>query len=156
MGVNATLIVQMITFAVFVWFTLKFVWPPIHKAMSDREARIADGLAAADKGEKALAEAEAKREEELAQARAQAQEILTAANRQASQIVEEAQTKARTDAERIRKSAEEEAEREAEKAREALRKRVGELAVLGAARVVKREVDAAKHAEVLDEVASQL
>lgn len=113
MGVNATLIVQMITFMVFVWFTLKFVWPPIHKAMSDREARIADGLAAADKGEKALAEAEAKREEELAQARAQAQEILTAANRQASQIVEEAQTKARTDAERIRKSAEEESEREA-------------------------------------------
>ena len=156
MGVNATLIVRMITFAVFVWFTLKFVWPPIHKAMSEREARIADGLAAADKGQKALAEAQTKRDEELAQARAQAQEILSAANRQASQIVEDAQSKARTEAERIRKSAEEEAEREAEKAREALRKRVGELAVLGAARVVKREIDASKHAEVLDEVAGQL
>lgn len=156
MGINATLFGQMITFTVFVWFTMKFVWPPIQKAMSDREARISDGLAAADKGQKALAEAETKREEELAQARAQAQEVLTAANRQASQIVEDAQAKARTEAERIRQNAEDEAQREIDKAREALRKRVGELAVLGAARVVKREIDASKHAEVLDEVAGQL
>lgn len=156
MGVNATLIVQVITFAVFVWFTLKFVWPPIMQAMREREARIADGLAAADKGNKSLEEAEAEKARTLQEARNQAQDILTNANRQASQVVEKAQAKAQSEAERIRSDAHQEAEREIEKAREALRKQVGDLAVLGAARIVKREIDASKHAEVLSEVAAQL
>lgn len=156
MGINATLIVQVITFAVFVWFTLKFVWPPIHQAMSEREARIADGLAAAEKGKQALAAAQETRDKELADVRAQAQEILGAANKQAAQVVEKAQARAREEAERIRAAAHEEGEREIAKAREELRRRVGDLAVLGAARIVKREVDAARHADVLAEVAEQL
>lgn len=156
MDLNATLIFQSLAFLLFVAFTWKYVWPPILQAMQDREARIADGLAAAEKGNKALQEAEVERERELSKARAQAQDIVSAANRQASQVVEQAQAKAQTEAERIRAAAQEEAEREIAKAREELRRRVGDLAVLGAARIVKREVDAAKHADVLAEVAEQL
>lgn len=156
MGINATLIVQMITFGLFVWFTLKFIWPPIEKAMRDREARIADGLAAADKGEKALADAEQTRKRELDKARSEAQDILAAANKQASQLVEQARATAQSEAERIRSAAHAETEQEIAKAREALRKQVGDLAVLGAARIVRREIDAARHADVLSEVAEQL
>lgn len=156
MNINATLIFQSIAFLLFVAFTWKYVWPPILQAMRDREARIAAGLAAADKGNKALADAETERERMLGEARRQAQDILAAANKQASQVVEQAQEKARSEAARIRESAESEAEREINKAREELRKQVGDLAVLGAARIVRREIDAAKHADLISEVAAQL
>lgn len=156
MGINATLFGQMGTFIVFVWFTMKFVWPPLQQAMQARQEKIAEGLASAEKGEKALVEAKQERDKALADARAEAQEVLAAANKQASQIVEEAQAKAQAEAERIRANASADNEREIAKARDALRKQVGDLAVLGAARIVKREIDASKHAEVLSDLAEQL
>lgn len=156
MGINATLIVQMITFALFVWFTMKFVWPPITKAMKERQARISSGLAAADKGAKALEEAAASADAEIKSARTQAQDILANASKQASKIVEDAKATAQTEADRIKAAGRDEVERELASAREALRKQVGELAVLGAARILKRELDASAHADVIEALAAKI
>lgn len=147
---------QMIVFAIFVWFTMKFVWPPIVKAMEERRQKIADGLAAAEKGARALQDASAKSEEELKVARTQAQDILAAANKQAAQIVEHAKAHAQEEGERIVAKAHEDVQREIAHAREDLRKRVGELAVVGAARILKREIDTKAHADVLDELAARV
>jgi len=147
---------QMIVFGIFVWFTMKFVWPPITKAMEERRQKIADGLAAADKGARALQDASAKSEEELKAARTQAQEILAAANKQAAQMVEQAKTHAQEEGERIVAKAHEEVEREIAHAREELRKQVGELAVIGAAKILKREIDTKAHADVLNELAARV
>lgn len=156
MDLNATLIFQMVAFALFVWFTMKFVFPPINKAMEDRKAKIADGLAAAEKGARSLSDAAAKSEVAIQEARAQAQEILAAANKQASALVEQAKAQAKSEAERIVAAAAEETAREASKAREELRKQVGELAVLGAAKILKREVNAQTHADVIGELAARV
>lgn len=156
MDINVTLIFQMIAFGLFVWFTMKLVWPPIAQAMEDRKAKIADGLAAAEKGEQSLTEAAAKSDEALAEARNQAQDILSGANKQASQIVEQAKEQAKTEADRIVSNAQEEVQREASKAREELRKQVGDLAVLGASKILKREVNAETHAEVLKDLAARV
>ncbi|HEX4896355.1 MAG TPA: F0F1 ATP synthase subunit B [Solimonas sp.] len=147
---------QMIVFGLFVWFTMKFVWPPITKALEERRTRIADGLAAADKGARSLQEASAKSEEALKAARAQAQEILAGANKQAVQLVEQAKTTAGQEAERIVAKAHEEVTREVARAREELRKQVGELAVIGAAKILKREIDTKAHADVLAELAAKV
>jgi F-type H+-transporting ATPase subunit b len=147
---------QMIVFAIFVWFPMKFVWPPIVKAMEERRQKIADGLAAAEKGARALQDASAKSEEELKVARTQAQDILAAANKQAAQIVEQAKAHAQEEGERIVAKAHEDVQREIAHAREDLRKRVGELAVVGAARILKREIDTKAHADVLDELAARV
>jgi F-type H+-transporting ATPase subunit b len=161
MDLNATLIVQSIAFFLFVWFTMKFVFPPITKAMKDRQARIAEGLAAADKGSKSLQEASQKGEAELKAARAQAQEIVAAANKQASQLVEKAKADAEEQKARIVAAGHSEAghsevERELAQARDALRKQVGELAVAGASAILKREIDTRAHAAVLSELAAQI
>lgn len=156
MNLNATLILQAVAFGLFVWFTLRFVFPPITKAMDDRKAKIADGLAAAEKGAKSLSDAAARSDEALRQARAQAQEILGAANKQATQIVEAAKTQARTEADRIVAAAHDEVTREVGKARETLRRSVGALAVDGASKILKREIDAAAHADVLNELAARV
>ncbi len=156
MNINLTLIAQIIVFAVFIWFTARFVWPPLMKAMTDRQNRIADGLAAAEKGSKSLADASAKSEETLKQARAQAQEILAGANKQATQLVDAAKVQAKTEGDRIVAAAHEEVVREVAKAKETLRKQVGELAVLGAAKILKREVNAQAHADVLSDLAARV
>ncbi|WP_420465225.1 F0F1 ATP synthase subunit B [Panacagrimonas sp.] len=156
MDLNATLIFQMVAFALFVWFTMKFVFPPITKAMDDRKAKIADGLAAAEKGARSLSDAAAQSEEALKQARVQAQEILAGANKQATNLVEQAKVQAKTEADRIVAAAGDEVARETAKAREELRKQVGELAVLGAAKILKREVNAQTHADVLQELAGRV
>lgn len=156
MNLNATLLFQSIAFGLFVWFTMKLVFPPIVKAMRDRQARIADGLAAAEKGAKALQDASAKSDDALKQARTQAQEILAAANRQANQMVEQAKGQAKTEAERIAESAREEVAREVARAREELRRTVGELAVAGASKILKREIDAKAHADVLKDLAARV
>ncbi|MGH8516202.1 MAG: F0F1 ATP synthase subunit B, partial [Panacagrimonas sp.] len=148
MNINLTLIAQSVVFAVFIWFTARFVWPPLMKAMTDRQNRIADGLAAAEKGSKSLADASTKSEETLKQARAQAQEILAGANKQATQLVDAAKVQAKSEGDRIVAAAHEEVLREVAKAKETLRKQVGELAVLGAAKILKREVNAQAHADV--------
>jgi F-type H+-transporting ATPase subunit b len=156
MDINATLILQMIAFAIFVWVTMKLALPPITKAMADREARIADGLAAAERGSKALQDASAKSEEALKAARAQAQEIVGSANKQASQIVEQAKADAETEKARIVASGRSEVEREVTQAKDALRKQVGDLAVAGATQILKREIDAKAHADVLNQLAAQV
>ncbi len=147
---------QMLVFILFVAFTMKFVWPPIVKALEERRQKIADGLAAADKGARALQDASDKSDEELKAARAQAQDILANASKQATQIVEQAKATAQTEGARIVAKAHEDVEREVAHAREALRKRVGELAVVGAAKILKREIDAKAHADVLDELATRV
>jgi F-type H+-transporting ATPase subunit b len=156
MNLNATLIFQSIAFLLFVAFTWKFVWPPILKAMNDRQARITDGLAAAEKGARALQDASSKSEEALHAARAQAQDILAAANRQGAQLVEQAKATAQVEAERIVARAHDDVAREVASAREQLRKQVGELAVAGAARILKREIDTKAHADVLNELAAKI
>lgn len=156
MNINATLLGQMIAFAIFIWFTMKFVWPPVIKAMDERRKKIADGLAAADRGSKALEEARAEQDKVLRDARQQAQDVLSAASRQAAQLVEQAKATAQTEAERIVAGAREQLLVEANQARETLRKQVGDLAAQGAARILKREVDAKAHADILAELAAKV
>jgi len=156
MNINLTLIAQLISFAVFVWFTMKYVWPPLVKALEERKAKIADGLAAAERGahEKELAEQAAK--EKLHEAKLQSAEIVARAEKRAAEIVDEAKEKAREEGERILTAARAEIEQEMNKAREALRSRVGELAVAGAEKILRREIDAGAHKEILDELAQQI
>lgn len=156
MNINLTLFAQAAVFAAFIWFTARFVWPPLMKAMTDRQNRIADGLAAAEKGAKSLADASVRSDEALKQARVQAQEILAGANKQATQLVDAAKVQAKTDADRIVAAAQDEVAREVAKARETLRKQVGELAVLGATQILKREVNAQAHADVLSDLAARV
>jgi F-type H+-transporting ATPase subunit b len=156
MDITFTLIAQAIVFALFIWFTAKFVWPPLMRAVEDRQKKIAEGLAAAEKGNRSLAEASAKTEEQLKAARAQAQDILSAANKQAGALVEQAKGTAQSEAERIKAAARDEVDREINRARETLRKQVGELAVAGAAQILKREINAGTHADVLKELAAKI
>ena len=156
MSINVTFIAQMLAFAALIWLTMKFIWPWLVKALDERHKRIADGLAAAEKGQRSLAEASVKTEEQLRAARGQAQEILDAAGKQAGQVVEQAKGTAQTEAERIKAAAHEEVEREVNRVREALRKQVGELAVAGAAQILKREIDAKAHADVLKDLAAKI
>ena len=156
MNITFTLIAQAIVFASFIGFTARFIWPPLMRAVEDRQKKIADGLAAAEKGNRSLAEASAKTDEQLKAARAQAQEILGAANKQAGQMVEQAKGTAQSEAERIKLAAREDVDREINKARETLRKQVGELAVAGASQILKREINAQAHADVLKELAAKI
>ena len=156
MNINLTLFAQAAVFAIFILFTRKFVWSWLMARVEDRQKKIADGLAAADRGNRSLAEASVKSDEQLKAARAQAQEILTAANKQAGQLVEQAKGTAQTEAERIKAAAREDVDREVNKARETLRKQVGELAVAGAAQILKREISPAVHADVIKELAAKI
>ena len=156
MDINLTLFAQAAVFAIFIWFTARFVWPPLMKAVEDRQAKIADGLAAAEKGARSLQDASAKSDEALKQARTQAQEILAAANKQAVQVVEQSKTVAKSEGDRIVNAAREEVQRELNQAKEHLRKQVGELAVIGASKILKREIDAKAHADVLNDLAARV
>ena len=156
MDINLTLFAQAAVFAIFIMFTARFVWPPLMKAVEDRQAKIADGLAAAEKGARSLQDASAKSDEALKQARTQAQEILAAANKQAVQVVEQSKTVAKSEGDRIVTAAREEVQRELNQAKEQLRKQVGELAVIGASKILKREIDAKAHADVLNDLAARV
>lgn len=156
MDINLSLFAQAAVFALFILFTAKFVWPPLMKAIEERQAKIADGLAAAERGARSLQDASAKSEEALKQARGQAQDILAAANKQAAQLVEQSKTTAKTEGERIVNAAREEVQREVNQAKEQLRKQVGELAVMGAAKILKREIDAKAHADVINDLAARV
>lgn len=156
MDINFTLFAQMAVFTIFILFTAKFVWPPLMKAIEDRQKQIADGLAAAEKGARSLQDASAKSDEALKAARLQAQDILAAANKQATQLVDAAKGTAKTEADRIVAAAREEVTREVNQAKESLRKQVGELAVAGASKILKREIDAKAHAEVLKDLAARV
>lgn len=156
MDINFTLFAQAAVFAIFIWFTARFVWPPLMKAIEDRQKTIADGLAAAEKGARSLQDASAKSDEALKAARVQAQEILANASKQATQTIDAAKGTAKTEADRIVAAAREEVSREVNSAREALRKQVGELAVAGASKILKREIDAKAHADVLKDLAARV
>ncbi len=156
MNINLTLIGQSITFFVFVWFCYAYVWPPLVNALAERKKQIADGLAAAERGQHEQELAEKKAAEHLKEAKGQAAEILAQAQKRAAEIVDEAKEDARTEAERIKAGAEAEIEQEVNRAREHLRKEVVSLAIAGAEKVLKREVDAAAHASALDDLAAQL
>lgn len=156
MNINATLFGQTITFILFVWFCMKFVWPPIMHALHERKTRIADGMAAAERGhhEHELAEKHAK--EVLKKAKDQAAEIITHAQKRASEIVEESKTEARGEGEKLLHAAQAEIEQESNRAREDLRKAVAELAMAGASQVLMAEVDAGRHNALLDKLAAEL
>lgn len=156
MNFNLTLIAQAVVFATFIWFTARFIWPPLMKAIEDRQKQIADGLAAAEKGARSLQDASAKSDEALKAARVQAQDILAAASKQATQMVDAAKGTAKTEADRIAAGAREEVAREVMQARETLRKQVGELAVAGASKILKREIDAKAHADLLKDLAARV
>lgn len=156
MNINLTLIGQSITFALFVWFCYRFVWPPLVNALSERKKQIADGLAAAERGQHEHDLAEKKAAEHLKEAKGQASEILAQAQKRATEIVDEAKGDARTEADRIKAGANAEIEQEANRAREHLRQEVVVLAMAGAEKVLKREVDAAAHASTLNDLAEQL
>ena len=156
MSINLTLFAQAAVFAILIWVAARWPWRWLMEMVDERNKRIADGLAAADKGNRSLAEASVKTEEQLKAARVQAQEILNAANKQAGTMVEQAKGTAQGEAERIKTAAHEEVQRELNRARETLRKQVGELAVAGAAQILKREINPATHADVIKELAAKI
>ena len=156
MSINATLIVQMIVFAILVWFTMKFVWPPIVAALDERAKKIADGLSAADKAKADLAVANKRVEEQLGAARNDAAKRLADAERLAQQMVEEAKGRANEEAAKIIAAAKAEAQQESVKAREALRDQVAALAVRGAEQILRKEVNPAVHSELLSRLRTEL
>jgi F-type H+-transporting ATPase subunit b len=155
-SINATLIIQMIVFAILVWFTMKFIWPPITAALDERAKKIADGLSAADKAKAELSNANKRVEEQLSAARNDATQRLADAERLAQSMIEEAKTRASDEGAKIVAAAKAEAEQEATKAREALREQVAALAVKGAESILKREVNAGVHAELLGRLKAEL
>jgi len=154
--INATIIGQAITFAIFIWFTLKFVWPPLTAALDERAQKIADGLAAAERGKSDLAQAERKSADALVEARQKGAEIIALSEKRRAEIIEEAKAEAVAAAERIKQAAQAEVEQETFRAREALRARVAELAVAGAERILRREINAEAHAELLTAISAEL
>lgn len=155
MDINATLIGQVVWFGLFIWFTMKFVWPPLQRAMHERQKQIADGLAAAERGKQELEQAAKRTEEILVEARQKAQELLAQADKRASQIVEEAKNVAKTEGERLLTGAKAEIEQEVFRAKETLRTQVAALAVAGAEQILRREVDTKAHAELLTQIQGQ-
>ena len=156
MNINATLFLQAIVFAILVWFTMKFVWPPITKALDERAQKIADGLAAADKAKAELASANKKVEAELASSKNETAGRLAEAERRGQAIVEEAKVRATEEANRIIAAAKAEAEQQSVKAREALRDQVAALAVKGAEQILRKEVNAGVHADLLSRLKTEL
>ena len=156
MSITSTLIIQIIVFLILIWFTMKFVWPPITVALDERAKKIAEGLSAADKAKADLAAANTRVEQQLSAARDDAAKRLADAERLAQQIVEEAKGRAGEEGAKIVAAARAEAEQEAVKAREALREQVAGLAIKGAEQILRREVNAGVHADLLNQLKAEL
>ena len=156
MSINATLLAQIVVFGILIWFTMKFLWPPISGAMDERAKRIAEGLAAAERAQAELKDADARVAEEIKKARAQAAEIVDKAHAQANQIVDKAKTDALLEAARVKASAQADIDGMVGKAREALRGQVAALAVQGASKIVQREIDPAAHKALLDQLVTEI
>lgn len=156
MSINATLFVQAIVFAILVWVTMKFVWPPIATALDERASKIAAGLSAADKAKTELAKANKLVEEELAKSKSETAARLSDAERRGQAIVEEAKAKATEEANKIIAAAKAEADQQTVRAREALREQVAALAVKGAEQILRKEVNAGVHAELLGRLKTEL
>jgi F-type H+-transporting ATPase subunit b len=156
MNLNATLIVQSIVFIILGWVTMKFIWPPLIKALDERRQKIADGLAAADRGTRSLDEAQKKIAQLEAEARAKAQALLADTEKRAQAIVDEAKVAAKSEGERLVAAAKQDAEQQVVRAKNALRDQVAALAVSGAEQILKREVNAQVHADLLNQLKAKL
>ena len=156
MDINLTLIGQSIAMIVFVWFCMKFIWPPLLEAIEDRQQQIEDGLAAADRGEEKLVQAAAEAEEVIAEARQQATTILNQANTRANEIVADGKSDGVKERERQLTAATAEIEQETNRAREELRGQVSAVAIAGAEKILNREIDAKTHEDILGKLAQEL
>lgn len=156
MNFNLTLVAQAVTFAIFIWFTAKFIWPPMLRAIETRQKTIAEGLSAAERGRLELEQASKKSTDSLREGKQQAAAMVAAAEKRAAEIVEEAKSAARVEAERIVEAARGQVEQEAQRAREQLREQVAALAVAGAERILRREVDAKAHSQLLSGLKKEL
>ncbi|MDT8386741.1 MAG: F0F1 ATP synthase subunit B [Thiogranum sp.] len=156
MNFNATIIGQSIAFLVFVWFTMKFVWPPIMNALTERREKIAEGLAAADRGKHEQALGQKKATETIQEAKQQAAEIISRAEKRAVEIVEESKHAAREEGERLIVAAQAQIEQEVNRAREDLRGRVVEIATAGAGRILKRELDATANDDLIQDLVARI
>ena len=156
MNINATLLGQAITFAILIWFTMKFVWPPLMAAMAERAKTIADGLAAAERGKHDLELAEKRAAEILRQGKEKASEIIAASEKRATEIVEEAKANAKAEGDRILVAAKADIDQEVFRAREQLRTHVSAVALAGAGKILGREIDAKAHNELLDKLVAEI
>ena len=156
MNLNFSLVAQAITFAAFIWFTVKFVWPPMLRAIEARQKTIADGLAAAEEGKRSLETSSKQADAAIKDARGRAQDIIAQAEKRATQMIDEARNAAKEEGNREKAAAKAEIEQEVTRAREQLRDRVASLAVAGAEKILRREVDAKAHADLLDSIKRQL
>jgi F-type H+-transporting ATPase subunit b len=156
MNINFTLFAQAIVFTAFIWFTVKFVWPPLLRAIEARQKQIADGLAAAEQGKKSLEVSSKQAEQAIQEARMRAAEIIVQAEKRDAQMVEAAKVAAKAEGDREKAAAKADIQQEAQRAREQLREQVAALAVAGAEKILRREVDAKAHAELLDGIKKQL
>jgi F-type H+-transporting ATPase subunit b len=156
MNINLTLFAQAIVFAAFIWFTAKFVWPYMLRAIEARQKTIADGLAAAEQGRRSLETSTRQAQDAVAQARSRAAEVLGQAEKRAAQLVDEARSAAKEEGNREKAAAKAEIEQEVTRAREQLRNHVASLAVAGAEKILRREVDAKAHADLLESIKRQL
>lgn len=156
MTINATLIAQMIVFLILIWVTMKFIWPPLMAAMDDRAHRISEGLSAAEKARKDLADADARVADEIKKARMEATAIIDKAHQQANQIIDKAKQDAVVEAQRQKATAAADIESMTHRAREELRGQVASLAVSGAEKILKREIDANAHKALLDQLVAEM
>jgi F-type H+-transporting ATPase subunit b len=156
MNLNATLILNSIAMMIFVWFCMKFLWPPIMKALDERREKIADGLAASDRAEQALAEANIEAEKQIGEARDKAGDIVDQANQRRGQIIDQASEEAIAERKRQVAAAEADISQAANQAREELRTSVASLAVAGAAKILEREIDENAHRELLDKLIAEI
>ena len=156
MNLNFTLVAQSIAFALFIWFTVRFIWPPLLAAIEERQTKIADGLAAADKGARSLEEAQLRIQTMVEEARVQARQILDQAQTRAGGIVDEARVSADQERERIIQSARADVDQQINKARDELRGQVAAIAVAGAEKILAREIDPRTHHDLLNKLAEQI
>ena len=156
MNFNFTLIGQLLAFILFVWFCMRYIWPPMLRILEEREKEIADGLNAASEGKRELEEASVKKKEILKDAKEEAAELINQAGQRANQLVEDAKTSAQKEAEKIKVSAQNDLEQNTKRAREELRSEVAILAVAGAEKILNSEIDEKKNSELIDELTKEL
>jgi len=156
MNINLTLLMQAAAFAAFIWFTARFIWPPLMRAVDTRQKQIADGLAAGEQGRRELASAEKRVADMLADAKSKAAEIVATGEKFRSETVEAAKAEAKAEADRILAAGRAEIDQEVARAKEQLRNQIADLAVAGAAKILQREVDPKAHADLLASIRTQL
>ncbi len=156
MNINATLFVQLLVFFIGAWITMKFIWPPLIRSLDERQKKIAEGLAAADRGQKSLEDAKRKIAEEQAAERAHVQQLILEAEKRGQSIVDAAKEQAKVEADRIVEAAKAEANQQMHRAKETLRDQVAVLAIAGAEQILKREVNPQVHSELLNQLKAKL